>query len=634
MNSNRVIDNLIAILKKEHSIINFSQTVEVVSLLILFRYLEVTSNLGQKKHSTTTYQNLDDYMQYCDNLLEYFSYPYREIISSKDMNRIIVTTIENLFSKISTETLFDKIIPALSVLQKESDFFLISKDYRTLIDKMVSELPALGSYTTPRVLCQIMVKILKPRNGNTIYDPVCGTGGLLLEANEYLESKKNESLGIKFKLFGNEISSYPAIIALVSFILTNKKVFHLKLADSLDSESNQDNYDIILANPPFGQSEKNHTDFFSRERLCFKEYSFLKHIMDKLKENGQAAMILPERFLYDQNKTCKDLKKQLINYFCINGILSLPPGAMLPSTNVKVIILFFSKTPPNKNVWVYQLDSVERFTRKEAITIEIFDDFIDKFKNKTVSQNSWLVPLKEFEDNNPFDHKYNNKYFCSNDEPEKYLTKLKDYQKKLEESLDRVTKKIVSINREININIKKNKFLPTKLESLIISLSTKSLLKTMLIDKGQYPVYGGNGVIGYYNNYSHSGKFIIIGRVGAYCGNVRYVEGDVWITNNAIVLAQNSNKIYFPYLAKILSYKNLRKLASGTAQPHLTMKKLNEVIIDIPPLNIQIILDQWLDELEQELTIQQEIIENINSNEKTMKDIFYRHLLGIHINKF
>lgn len=631
INNEKIIDRLLTTLKQERSIINLSQTVETISILILIRYFEI--KLKKNRSDEFFYydtQDLGRYIRYCKELLNDAAPLYQDMINRDDIHKLLFAPLENTFFKMDAHTVFNEINSILSEIRQEANFFILLEDYRALIDTMVLESTQTGLFYTPKALCELLVKTLKPQCGDHIYDPVCGSGGVLLEAYNSIHRNEN-SLCEHSQLVGTDISSFPAIISLVSFILSGSKAFHLNLADSLNQKTHDNTYDIVLANPPFGPSEKIYDNEKYRERTTYKEYLFLKHIMDSLKKGGQAAVILPDRFLSDESKACRQLKNELFHAFNVQAILSVPPGAMLPYTGVKITILFFSKTPPAEEIWVYQLNSVERFTRKDRVTLEIFDDFIHKYKHKTISQNSWRVRRDALgEEYNLFQRKNDFEYFNNLDVPQKYLSQCHTYQKELATSLDKITQKIETISKQINTQFNHYKFSSFKLSELISSKSSKALAKEQLQENGEYPVYGGNGIIGYYNEYTHSGNFIIIGRVGAYCGNVRYVQGKIWATNNAIILKCTAlNIAHPPYLAKILAKKELRQLASGTAQAHLTMNKINDVEVYLPPLSVQIELDQWLSELEHELTTQQTLIEAMTKATEAMNNALYQHLLHL-----
>ena len=105
-------------------------------------------------------------------------------------------------------------------------------------------------------------------------------------------------------------------------------------------------------------------------------------------------------------------------------------------------------------------------------------------------------------------------------------------------------------------------------------------------DENPYPCYGGNGIRGYVNNYTHDGDFPIIGRQGALCGNVQYATGKFRNTEHA-VLVTPINEINKVWLFELLTLENLYRFHTGAAQPGLAVKTLNTIDIPIADLNMQ-----------------------------------------------
>ncbi len=131
----------------------------------------------------------------------------------------------------------------------------------------------------------------------------------------------------------------------------------------------------------------------------------------------------------------------------------------------------------------------------------------------------------------------------------------------------------------------------------IISVSSgKNLISKKMIDDGIYPVYGGNGVTGYYNNFNVSIDTIIIGRVGFYCGSVHKTKKEAWITDNALIVSFNEFYINTDYLYWLLKVSNLRKVSNSTAQPVISGQGIYSLIVPFPPLYIQ---DEIVQKLEQ-----------------------------------
>ena len=99
---------------------------------------------------------------------------------------------------------------------------------------------------------------------------------------------------------------------------------------------------------------------------------------------------------------------------------------------------------------------------------------------------------------------------------------------------------------------------------------------------GAYPVYGGNGIAGTHNQSNLAGDSVIIGRVGALCGNARYIDNDIWLTDNAFKVVEYQFAFDHLFLAYLLNFKNLRNLARQTAQPVISNSSLADLELDFP----------------------------------------------------
>ena len=126
---------------------------------------------------------------------------------------------------------------------------------------------------------------------------------------------------------------------------------------------------------------------------------------------------------------------------------------------------------------------------------------------------------------------------------------------------------------------------------------------------GTVPVYGGNGILGYSNS-SNSEKCIIIGRVGAYCGNVYYEKNKCWISDNAIsaYVKEGTDIVYAYYLLKSL-HLNKRKI--GTSQPLLTQEILNNIETPILSHFDQIKVGRILSIIDEKIHLNMEINNNL-----------------------
>lgn len=140
-------------------------------------------------------------------------------------------------------------------------------------------------------------------------------------------------------------------------------------------------------------------------------------------------------------------------------------------------------------------------------------------------------------------------------------------------------------------------------------LSSGDGLSAKNIIKGDFPVYGGNGIVGYHIDYNMDGEYIIIGRVGALCGNVRNVIGKAFITDNAFILSKNVENVNV-YLMYLLKIHNLRQYAREAMQPVISNTSLKNLRIILPPLNLQQLFAQKIEAIEkQKALIKQSIAE-------------------------
>ncbi len=125
--------------------------------------------------------------------------------------------------------------------------------------------------------------------------------------------------------------------------------------------------------------------------------------------------------------------------------------------------------------------------------------------------------------------------------------------------------------------------------------SGEAITNSQLLDLGKYKVYGGNGFIGYYEKYNVNGPIIVIGRVGAFCGNVRLIEEKAWVSDNALILSLSKTFLYSFYV-KVLDVADLNKLNTSNAQPLITGNKVLNFEIPLPPLLEQKAIVEFLDD--------------------------------------
>ena len=131
----------------------------------------------------------------------------------------------------------------------------------------------------------------------------------------------------------------------------------------------------------------------------------------------------------------------------------------------------------------------------------------------------------------------------------------------------------------------------------LFKLKSGEYLNSKDISEGEYPVYGGNGIIAFHNKYNLNGANVIIGRVGALCGNVRFISDPIWLTDNAFRIVFQTDEIDCLFATYLLNFLNLRSYARQAAQPVISNASLKDVSIPLPPLSVQKEIVARLDKL-------------------------------------
>lgn len=125
-----------------------------------------------------------------------------------------------------------------------------------------------------------------------------------------------------------------------------------------------------------------------------------------------------------------------------------------------------------------------------------------------------------------------------------------------------------------------------KLKHVVEMKSGNFISAEVIEDEGLYPVYGGNGIRGFYSEYTHEGFFPLIGRQGALCGNINYTNGKFWPTEHAVVVTAKK-KVHLYWLGELLRLMNLNQYSQASAQPGLSVEKILNLHIPLPSYDEQ-----------------------------------------------
>ena len=157
--------------------------------------------------------------------------------------------------------------------------------------------------------------------------------------------------------------------------------------------------------------------------------------------------------------------------------------------------------------------------------------------------------------------------------------------------------------------------------------SGKNIKADFVFECGEYPVYGGNGLRGYTSSYNHEGSYVLIGRQGALCGNVRSVYGKTYITEHAIAVAGNerSNTNFLHYLFLKM---NLGQYSDQSAQPGLAVNKLLKLKVALPIISEQTKIAKFLSLLDERIATQNKIIDKLQTLIKGIRHNIFKDIQG------
>ncbi|HEY8032593.1 MAG TPA: N-6 DNA methylase [Methylocella sp.] len=192
-----------------------------------------------------------------------------------------------------------------------------------------------GEYYTPRPLIRAMIKVIKPKIGERIYDGACGSAGFLCESYDYLRAKKELSTSDLKKLqehtfYGKEKKSLAYVIGIMNMILHGidaPNIVHTNtLAENINDIQEKDRYDVILANPPFGGKERAEVQQNFPIKTGETAFLFLQHFIKSLKAGGRAGIVIKNTFLSNSDNASVSLRRELLTKCNLHTVLDMPQG--------------------------------------------------------------------------------------------------------------------------------------------------------------------------------------------------------------------------------------------------------------------------------------------------------------------
>lgn len=309
---------------------------------------------------------------------------------------IVKTTFEDTNQYMKDGVLLRQVINVID----DVDFsdYKESHAFGQIYEEILKELQSAGSageFYTPRAVTDFMAQMIDPQIGEQMADFACGTGGFLTSWMKQLQPKiktteDQEAFGKS--IYGIEKKQFPYMLCVTNMLLHEldvPRVYHDNslLRDVLDY-TEDDKFDVILMNPPYGGSEKASVKQHFPADLASSETAnlFMAVIMYRLKDTGRAAVIIPDGFLANENDGALiNLRKKLVKEFNLHTVIRMPGSVFSPYTPITTNILFFDKSKATENIWFFRMDMPEgykHFSKTKPMRLEHFDPVVEWWNNR------------------------------------------------------------------------------------------------------------------------------------------------------------------------------------------------------------------------------------------------------------
>lgn len=246
----------------------------------------------------------------------------------------------------------------LSVAEVPHD--IMGEGYEYLIKKFADDSGhTAAEFYTNRTVVKLMTMITDPQSGESVYDPTCGSGGILLNSALHLKEQGKEYRTLK--LYGQELNLITSAIARINMFMHNVDEFQIAQGNTLDTPQFLDNdelrkFDVIMANPPYSVKRWNQTKFtndpFGRNIWGTPpqgnaDYAFLQHIMTSLKPStGRSVVLLPHGVLFRDSES--DIRKKMIEGDVVDAVIGLGKNLFYNSSMESCLLVFRTKKPKER----------------------------------------------------------------------------------------------------------------------------------------------------------------------------------------------------------------------------------------------------------------------------------------------
>ena len=281
-------------------------------------------------------------------------------------------------------------------------------------EEILRELQSAGSsgeFYTPRAVTEFMALMIKPQLGEKMADFACGTGGFITSWLGQLSKQVTDTAAQKQlddSIYGIEKKPFPYLLCVTNMLLHDieiPNIYHMNsLKHNLLDYTDDDKFDVILMNPPYGGHEDKSIQGFFPDDLASSETAdlFMSVILYRLRKNGRAAVVVPDGFLFGLDNAKVNIKKKLIGEFNLHTIVRLPSSVFSPYTSITTNLLFFDNTMPTTETWFYRVDipsDRKHFSKTKPMELKHFDDCIAWWNDRKVIPDGEYFKAQKFTSN-------------------------------------------------------------------------------------------------------------------------------------------------------------------------------------------------------------------------------------------
>lgn len=232
-------------------------------------------------------------------------------------------------------------------------------------------------FYTNRTVVELMAEILQPQPNESIYDPTCGSGGMLVKSLDYLRNQGKEWQGVQ--VFGQEVNGLTSSIARMNLYLNGVEDFSIVCGDTLRTPAFIDGsclrtFDMVLANPPYSIKEWDRTafehdkwgrNFLGTPPQNYADYAFIQHILKSMNDDhGRCAILLPHGVLFRRDE--ESIRKKLVESDMVECVIALGHYLFYNSAMISAVMICKANKPSERKNKVLFIEAENEVTRKNA----------------------------------------------------------------------------------------------------------------------------------------------------------------------------------------------------------------------------------------------------------------------------